>query len=297
MRTVVLFLSFLVLSGCSLNSLYVPGEINKVTVVEYTPYMKHHRAYFTRTALETIKEDQKYLYFYHEKEKDLGLLLHRNNQYILYNLSKPEQPELVLHAGPKTTYSHVVRSFKRKGFTPIASLDTVGYIVSIAPRRYKGIKTLLVDIQNYSHLQDLYRQAIKTYNANGVKNIQTKLPKHFVYDYYRRYEKRAHTRSQSAQLQIIAQKLQIKTQEEIYTYYLKDASLDALSAYLAQKDTRASLSYHQYTMLKRRKTSLQEEKLFNEGSLEDLIDAYKRNKNPKYKKRILSLIKDKQENK
>ena len=296
MRTVVLFLSFLVLSGCSLNNLYVPGEINKVTVVEYTPYMKHHRAYFTRTALETITEDQKYLYFYHEKEKDLGLLLHRKNQYILYNLSKPEQPELVLDAGPKTTHRHVLKSFKRKGFTPIASLDTVGYIVSVVPRRYKGIKTFLVDIQDYSHLQDLYRQAIKTYNANRVKNIQTKLPKHFVYEYYKRYENRAKTRTQLDQLQIIAQKLQIKTQEEIYTYYLNDASLNALSAYLAQKDTRASLSYHEYTMLKRRKKSLQEEKLFNEGSLEDLIAAYKINKNPKYKKRILSLMKEQQKN-
>jgi hypothetical protein len=296
MRIVVLFLFSLLLSGCSLSGLYVPGEINKVTVVEYTPYMKHHRAYFTRTNLKTIKEDQKYLYFYHEKEKDLGLLLHRNNQYILYNLSKPEQPELVLHAGPKTTYSRVLKSFKRKGFTPITSLDTVGVIVSVVPRRYKGIKTFLVDIQDYSHLQELYRQAIKTYNANRVKNIQTKLPKHFVYEYYRRYEKRAKTRTQLDQLQIIAQKLQIKTQEEIYSYYLNEASLDALSAYLAQKDTRASLSYHEYTMLKRRKKSLQEEKLFNEGSLEDLIAAYKINKNPKYKKRILSLMKDQQEN-
>jgi hypothetical protein len=296
MRTVVLFLFSLLLSGCSLSSLYVPGEINKVTVVEYTPYMKHYRAYFTRTELKTIKEDQKYLYLYHEKKKELGLLLHRKNQYILYNLSKPEQPELVLHAGQETTYSHVVKSFKRKGFTPIASLDTVGYIVSVAPRRYKGVKTLLVEIQNYSQLQELYKQAIRTYNANMIKNIQTKLPKHFVYDYYKRYEKRAKTSTQLAQLQIIAQKLQIKTQEEIYTYYLDEASLDALSAYLAQKDTRASLSYHQYTMLKRRKRSLQEEKLFNEGSLEDLIAAYKINKNPKYKKRILSLMKDQQEN-
>ncbi|GIU01059.1 hypothetical protein TSL6_15650 [Sulfurovum sp. TSL6] len=296
MRTVVLFLFFLILSGCSLNTLFVPGEINKVTVVKCSSYMKHHRAYFTRTELEMIKEDQKYLYLYHEKEKDLGLLLHRKNQYILYNLSKPKQPELILHAGPKTTYSYVVRSFKRKGFTPITSLDTVGAIVSIAPRRYKGVKTLLVEFQDYSPLQELYRQAIRTYNANRVKNIQTKLPKHFVYDYYRRYENRAKTQTQLDQLQIIAQKLQIKTQEEIYTYYLNEASLDALSAYIVQKDTRASLTYRQYKMLKRRKKSLQEEKLFNEGSLEDLIAAYKINKNPKYKKRIMSLMKDQQEN-
>jgi len=296
MRTVVLFFFFLLLSGCSLESLYVPGEINKVTVVEYTPYMKHHRAYFTRTELEPIKEDQKYLYFYHKKKKDLGLLLHRKNDYILYNLSKPEHPALTLHAGPKTTYSYIVKSFKRRGFAPLDSLTSVGFIAFVAPRRYKGVKTLLVDVQDYSLLQELYKKAIRTYNAIGIKNIQTKLPKQLIYEYYRRYEKRARTQRQLAQLQIIAQKLQIKTQEEIYTYYLKDADLDALSEYLSQKETRASLSTRQYRLLKRRKKFLQEEKLFNEGSLEELITAYKKNKDPKYKARIMVLIKEKQEN-
>ncbi len=50
-------------------------------------------------------------------------------------------------------------------------------------------------------------------------------------------------------------------------------------------------------MLKRRETSLTEEKLFNQGSLEELIAAYKVNKNPKYKKRIMKLMKETQKNK
>jgi len=297
MHIVVLFLFFLVLSGCSLNNLFVAGEINKVTVVQHAPYMKHYRAYFTRTELQVIKDNEKYLYLYNVKEKDLGILFHRKNKYILYSLSKPEQQALFIQASPKTKYTHALKSFKRKGFNPITSLDTVGYLVSVAPRRYKGIKTLLVEIQDYSHLQDLYKQAIKTYDANKIKNIKTKLPKQLVYDDYKRYEKRTKSQAQRAQLQIIAQKLQIKTQEETYTYYLNDAFLDELSAYISQKAAKNSLSYQQYTMLKRRKTFLQEEKLFNEGSLEDLITAYKVNKNPKYKKRIMSLMKDTQENK
>ncbi len=297
MRIVVLFLFFLLLSGCSLKNLFVAGEINKVTVVQHAPYMKHYRAYFARTELQIVKDDKKYLYLYNAKKNDLGILLHRKNQYILYSLSKPEQQALAIHASPKTTYKHVLKSFKRKGFELITSVDTVGYLVSVAPRRYKGVKTLLVEIQDYSHLQDLYKQAIKTYNADKIKNIKTKLPKQLVYDYYTRYEKRAKTPSQLAQLHIIAQKLQIKTQEETYTYYLHDAPLDELSTYISQRATRNSLSYRQYTMLKGRKTFLQEEKLFNEGSLEDLINAYKVNKNPKYKKRIMSLMKEQQENK
>ena len=302
MRTVVFFLLFLLLNSCSLKNLFVAGEINKVTVVHYAPYMKHHRAYFARTELQTIKDDQKYLYLYNEKENDLGILFHRKNQYILYSLSKPEKQALAMSTKPKTTYKHVLKSFKRKGFTPIISVDTVGYIVSVAPRRYKGVKTFLVESQDYSHLQNLYKQAIKTYNADKIKNIKTKLPKQLVLDDYKRYEKWAKTQAQREQLQIIAQKLQIKTKEEKHTqnkpyiYYLNDASFEELSAYISEDETRDSLSYQEYTMLKGRKTYLQEEKLLNEGSLEDLIAAYKTNKNPAYKKRIMSLMKDTQEN-
>lgn len=310
MPTVVLFLFFFLLSGCALKNPSVSEEIDKVTVVHYTPYTKHHRAYFARTELKIIKDGKKYLYLYHAKEKELGILLHRKNQYMLYNLSKPRHRVLTINVSPKTKYTHVLQSFKRKGFSTITSLDTVGYTASVSPRRYKGVKTLLVEIQEYSRLQNLYRQAIKTYNANKIKDIKTKLPKQFVYDYYKRYESRAKTKAQLAQLQIIAQKLQIKTQkeekenvqsepmdQESHTYYLKDASLNELSAYMSQRATRDALSYDQYIILKERKALLEEEKLLHEYSLEDLIAAYKVNKNPKYKKRIMTLIKDTQESK
>jgi hypothetical protein len=302
MRTVVMFFFFLLLSGCSLNNLYVAGELNKVTVVQYSSYMKHYRAYFTRTDLQTIKDDQKYLYLYNAKEHNLGILLHRKNQYILYSLSNPEQQALAIKTSPKTTYKHVLKSFKRKGFELITSVDTVGYIVSVAPRRYKGVKTLLVESQDYSHLQKLYQHAIKTYNADKIINIKTKLPKHLVYADYTRYAKRAKTHTQWVQLQIIAQKLQMTTEEKstqykLYIYYLNDASFEELSTYISHKDTKESLSYKQYTMLKGRKAYLEKEKLLNKGSLEDLIAAYKINKNPKYKNRIMSIMKEQQEDK
>ncbi len=328
MRMMMLFLFFLLLNACSLNNPSLSGEINKVTVVQYTPYMKQHRAYFTRSELQTIKNNKKYLYLYNAKENDLGILLHRKNQYILYSLSKPEQRALAMTENGKTTVTHVLKSFKGKGYKTIASLDSIGYMASVSLRRYKGVKTLLVEIEEYSRLQNLYKQAIKTYSADKIKNIKAKLPKELVYDYYKRYEKHAKTQAQLEQLQIIAQKLQIKTktipskvaetrkgkkestqnesrQEETfiphttkkpYTYYLKEASLDELLTYISQSATRNTLSNRQYTMLKRREKSLTEEELFNEGSLEELIAAYKVNKNPKYKKRIMTLMKDTQEN-
>lgn len=300
MHKVVLFLFFLFLNSCAFNNLNVTDEVDKVTIVKYTPYMKHHRAYFTRTNLKVIEDDKKYLYLYNAKENELGILLHRGNQYMLYSLSRPEHPVLTLNVSPKTKFTYALKRFKRKGFDTIASLAEVGYTASVLPRRYKGVKTLLVEVQKYSRLQDLYRQAIQTYNADKIKNIKTTLPKPLIYNYYTRYENLATTQAQMEQLQIIAKKLNLKTtalQKHVpYDYYLKDASLEELSAYLSQRATKDSLSYQQYKMLKRRKIVLKKEKLFNEGSLEDLITAYKINKNPKYKERIMTLMKEAQEN-
>ncbi|HFU77511.1 MAG TPA: hypothetical protein ENK90_00950 [Epsilonproteobacteria bacterium] len=358
MQKLILLLFFFLLNGCTFNNLFIGGEIDKVTVVKYTPYMKHHRAYFSRTQLKTMRDGKKYLFLYNAKNNDVGVLLHRKSQYVLYNMSNPDQQPMAVNANKKTKYWHALKSFKHKGFKRIKSLASVGYTASVSHKRYKGRKTLLIETKEYSRLLKLYKKAIKTYNASRIKNIKTKLPKSLIYSYYKQYEKRANSRKQRMQLKIIANKLQIKapyiiekkpkqtkvttkqpashkkkpakekiitgtsmtkkeepviqkeepetplvkkvslptpSSDKPYTYYLHQASLDELSTYIANKATKNSLSYNQYTMLRHRKSSLQEEKLFKEGSLEELIAAYKVNKNPKYKKRIMSLMKAKQE--
>jgi hypothetical protein len=257
----------------------------------------------------------------------------------------------------KTKYWQVLKGFKSKGFKIIKSLASVGYTASVSRKRYKGVKTLLIETQEYSRLQTLYKKAIKTYNANKIKNIKTRLPKSLISSYYTQYKKRAKTRAQLVQLRTIAKKLKLQApkipgkpvkkqkttpskqkvqiarkdkpitqvEEKIevpntpiivqeapvikpivkkisppkpsakpYTYYLKHASLSELSTYISNKATKNSLSYNQYNMLSRRKVVLQEERLFKHGSLEELIAAYKVNKNPKYKQRIMTLMKDKQ---
>ena len=361
MRKMILLLFFLLLNGCSFNNLFIGGEIDKVTVVKYTPYMKHHRAYFSRAQLKTIRGSKKYLYLYNAKTNDIAVLLHRKNQYVLYNMSKPKQQPYAINVTSKTKYWQVLKGFKRKGFKIIKSLASVGYTASVSRKRYKGIKTLLIETQEYSRLQTLYKKAIKTYNASKIKNIKTRLPKSLISSYYAQYKKRAKTRTQLLQLSTIAKKLKLQApkvpgkpakkqkttpskqklrkdkpiiqveeksegvEEKIevpstpivvqeapvikpivkkisppkpsgkpYTYYLKHASLSELSTYISNKATKNSLSYNQYNMLSRRKVVLQEERLFKHGSLEELIAAYKVNKNPKYKQRIMRLMKDKQ---
>ena len=334
MQKVLLLLFFFLLNGCTLNRLFLADEVDKVYVVKHDPYVKRHRAYFTRTNLKPMQDGKKYLYLYHPKEEDLAILLHRKGQYRLYSLSYPDKKEIIFNASHKIKYNTVLRSLKRKGYQ-LTSPVKVGYTSNVAQRRYKGIKTLLVEVEDYSRLQDMYKKAIKMYDAKNIKPIKTKLPKAFISSYYEYYHKRAKTQKQLDELQIIATKLQLdsvkavaqttkkdsgrileevkveekKIPEEVkvvkviekpkkatkpYRYYLEKASYDELNTYLSRAETREQLTYNQYNRLKERR---KEEKLLQDGSLEEVIAAYKKNNDPRYKIRSLELMKKAQENK
>jgi len=353
------------LSGCSINQLFLADEIDKVNVVKYTPYIKHHRAYFVREHLKPVYKKQKYLFLYHAKKKDLGLVLHRKDGYYLYHFTKPDASPLKLKKRRRITQHQMLRSFSKAGYK-IANLTREGYSAKVGLRRYKGIKTLMVETKNYQKLKKLYEKAIRSYNASRVMRIHTPLPKKFIYPYFLYYYKRAKNMQQQKQLQAIASKLHItipkrylrkksiktiapkrtkpvlklktpaktpiqkpaakvekatsvpvphnpvvedtvQEEEEVdltpvqeppvkpYNYYLHFASLYELSNYLDDPQSRYSLSHEQYRILKRRLTHLQEENILREGSLESLIAAYKQNKNPRFKQRILELMKKKQE--
>ncbi len=79
-----------------------------------------------------------------------------------------------------------------------------------------------------------------------------------------------------------------------YSYYLKSASYDELNTYLSQSGPREHLTYNQYHILKEK---LKEEKILYDGSLEEVIAAYSKNKDPRYKARSLQLMKKAQESK
>ena len=294
MQKILLLLLFFLLNGCSLNSLLALGEVDKVQVVKYTPYLKHHRAYFTRTHLKPMKNGKKYLYLYNSKQKDLAILFHRKNQYILYSLSKPNKKLFTFIEDRNTRYYHVLKSLKRKGYR-LASPHKVGYTSRVGLRRYKGIKTLLVEAKDYTRLKEIYEKAIRTYDAKAVKPIQTILPKPLIYAYYERYRKRAKSKKQLEQLQIIASKLQLNSAITISSDP-QEKTEDEVQKEL-ERERKQELEREREEEHKKRRTVLKEERLLREGSLEELITAYKTNKDPRYKKRILILMKEVQENK
>jgi len=322
MKKALLFSFFLLLNGCSFESILALGEIDKVEVVKKNASVSHYRAYFARTQLKPIIKNKKYLYFYNKKTKDLAILLHRYNAYYLYSLYHPEQRTLVLRANTKKPYASVKKILKQKGYKHTKPSHVVA-TSKVALRRYKGIKTLLVEVKDYSRLLAKYKYAIRNYDASKVKNIKTVLPSSFIVNYYKNYEKRASNKKQRTQLKYIADKLRLNTTEpkrkisnekevqealakEVpeetknprdyisttsFDYYDKEASYDELHTYLSQKNVKDTLSFSQYKQLQERHKILKEEKMLKEGSLEELIALYKTNKNPKYKKRILQEMK------
>ena len=331
MQKILLLLFFFLLNSCTLNSPFLVGEVDKVYVVKHDSYVKHHRAYFTRENIKPIQNGRKYLYLYHAKGKDLAILLHRKNKYQLYSLTYPDKKVLIFKTH-KAKDRTILKNLRRKGYHPV-SPATIGYTSRVSMQRYKGLKTLLVEVDDYSRLQNMYKKAIRTYNAQNIKHIKTKLPKELISSYYKQYHKRAKTQKQLEQLQIIAEKLELNsagavvqttkedskqiveeekvTEEKVpkevkvikaikkprevtkpYSYYLESASYNELNTYLSTSESREDLTYNQYNTLKER---LKEERLLVDGSLEEVIAAYKKNKDPRFKTRSLELMKKVQE--
>lgn len=334
LKKVLLFSLFLLMNGCSFNSPSVLGEVDKVQVVSQNASVSHYRAYFVRTQLKPLRDGQKYLYFYNTKKKDLAILLHKKDKYILYSLFRPEASKITIRAHKKTRFTAIEKVLQKQGYH-LSIPEDAGATSFVALRRYKGIKTLLVEVKNYSALQTKYQKAIKSYHAASIQHIKTKLPHSLISGYYDRYYKKAKSDEARAQLRIIAEKLQLDNPEEIrskkevnaalaqeipeeseieepeaedaveksetkdlkvsalpFSYYAKKASYDELDSYLAESTTKENLSFNQFRQLEQRHAALKEEKILQQGSLEELISAYKVTKKPSYKKRILEQMKE-----
>jgi hypothetical protein len=316
MQKKFIFLLLFLFSGCSIDNFIVFGEINKVNIVQQSKYMKHYRAYFHRTHLHSITHGKKYLYFYNKRSKDFAILLHPKNKYILYSFSHPGS-NIKIRSDRKHGYRNMIKVLRHKGYRR-TSPHRVGYTTKVSLRRYKKIKTLLIEVKNYQYLQNLYKKAIKTYNAKKIKNIKTKLPKVLIESYYKTYKAKASTEKQFNQLNIIAEKLHLNksvpstqethqkeetqiqtstsikenTAEQLYTYYLKKASYYELNNYLSTSEAKSTLTYSQHHTLQKRLNNLEEKQLLQNGTLEELIAAYKKNKNSKYKTKILTQMKE-----
>lgn len=198
------------LNSCSFESLIALDNVDKVKVSKQSTYYTAYRAYFTRTWLQPIKNKQKYLYYYNKKKKDLAILLHSYNHYTLYSLYHPNKSYVILKSRKHMRYKYIKKLLKKRGYF-LTSPYSVGATSRIGLRKYKGIKTLFVEIKDYSLLQKKYKQAIRTYNSRSIIHIKTRLPNILIKRYFKLYQKKASAKNKIKQLEIIARKLHLNT--------------------------------------------------------------------------------------
>lgn len=227
-------------------------------------------------------------------------MLKHKHYYSLHNFSNPNRATVKF----KTSSRKLLRLLAKKGYR-IADPNALGFTTRTGFRRFKGVKALMVEIKDYRKLKDLYKKAIRQYDAKSVLSVRTTLPKHLIkYDFMSRYQ---HTNDpkQRAELQKIATKLHIHLSsqkkkpiqytgefvKDSYSYYLHSASEKELLRYLNSAKSQKNLSFSQYDTLKTRLEQLKQKRLLKDGSPEELIEIYIRDKNPKYKKRIIELLK------
>jgi len=342
----LLFTITLMLSGCSMDTLMALTEVNKTKVVKKSTYVKHYKAYFTRNNLLPVENKKTYLYFYNKKEKDLSLLMHRSDRYILHSLYHPEKSAFTLGSHSYTKLKTIEERLLSLGYRRI-SLNKIGATSKASETTYKEIKTLLVEVKDYSQLQKVYKRAISNYDTRKVRKIKTILPKVLISHYYKTYLKKAKKQKQIDSIKYIGDKLRLDTSSlparsissnekppvkkkkkkkkvkavekkheeknlevEIikvdrvikkkapapkpYTYYLNSASSGELKNYLNQSESKR-LTAGERNMLKAKLVKFKDDKILKNGSLEDIISAYKTNNDPRFKNKIIILMKEAQE--
>jgi hypothetical protein len=301
----VLLITLFLFNGCALNQLFLSDEIDRVNIVKYTSYTKEHRAYFTRSGLKPVWQGKKYLFVYHQKREDLAILLRKADTYKLYSFTKPGSSIRTFTLSSGNHRRSLLRTLKKLGYLPCKNPTKKGFVIHTGLRRYKKVKTLMIDVKDYRRLKRRYEEAIRTYDASMISAIDTHLPKAMIEPYFSNSLKHAQAPEQKKQLKKISEKLGITAVKDhnetmqikpLFPYYLHHASIEKLENYLNDPETKTTLSYGQYTLLTHRLSSLKKQRLLEEGSLETLIAAYKKNKDPEFKKHILTRIKQLQKN-
>jgi len=142
----------------------------------------------------------------------------------------------------------------------------------------------LEDISPSKFFDNARPKQSKTSSGPSRKHIQaSRRPKHLAPS----QTKRKHTRKPHRHLSV--DKL-----PHSYLYYLHSATLPELRHYLDSGRAAEDLPLDQYTLLRERRKGMEEDALIQYGTLKELIAAYDKDKNPRLKRRILMLMKEKE---
>ena len=223
--------------------------------------MKEHRAYFTRDGLLPLSHKKKYLFLFHPKHHHLYVLFKKRDYYLLYNLSVPKREPQKLKA---SSTRNILRLLRKYGYRYPNDLKKLGFVVHTGLRRYKGVKTIMIDVKYYRS-KTLKQPKVLQENTDSTVLETTQKPEEH---------------------ELI---------QPLFPYYLQQASLSELEHYLSTDRSR-ELTPGERSLLEHRLEKMKKNKLLKEASLETLIEEYKKNQDPEFKKHILSRIKELREN-
>ena len=134
---------------------------------------------------------------------------------------------------------------------------------------------------------------LSIFMASGcsLKNVS---PTHLFDNFFPKRTK-SHLHPSQKKVQALRRKqntyAKIHTFPKTYLYYLRSASLPELRRYLDSGKAAEDLSLREYTLLRARRKGMEEDALIRYGSLKELIAAYDKTRNPRFKARILELMK------
>jgi len=300
-RYLGIVLMALVIEGCQTPPLWTSSELNTFQVVSYGYDVRHYRAYFTRADLSLLPNKKRTMFFEHTKHHTLAVLLRRRNRYELYDMSDPSHPKIRFETPKPLSLSALYRRLRRYGYRP-ANLQKLGIQVAIAPRRYRGVKTWMIEIEDFSRLKKRYLKAIKLGQSALVRRLKP-IPAVLIAPELRAAFIAARTPKKRKALIRIARRLRINLPETShpaqtsqsssphrFEYYLKRASESELRKILNTSTEKTKINSVQRRALRQRLHQLERDRLLKKGSLDELIDAYRREKDPLLKRRIMELL-------
>jgi hypothetical protein len=293
-------------SGCgNLSNFFSHREVNKVHVISYGKEVKRYRGYFTRTELYRFPSGKRTLFLYHPKRKEIALLLHRKDGFYLHPF---RADKTVAHRyAPKTRASvrKALRHFAKMGYRPLSDPKKEGFIVKTGLRRYKGHKTVMVEVEDYSVLKKHYIEALRHPKSSKLRKLPS-IPASLIKQEIKRAYKNAKPEEKDA-IADLARRLGIvlpgqkehptekkpnagTNNGKSFDYYLQNASEKELRAYLRRSKEEGTLDEVSYRTLEQRLHQLEYKNLLKYGTIDELIEAYRTHKDPRIKKRIMQLL-------
>ena len=303
-RLIGLTMLVFLLGGCQIPDFTAAFKLNTFHIVSYGNDVRHYRAYFLRKNLTFLPNGRRTLLAVHTKTQSPAIVIRRKGYDEVYDMATYRHIAFREKASKHRTLRTLQRFLARRGYR-IVNTRNFGVHLTTGPRKYRGYKTWLIDLKDYSRLKRRYLQALR-HNPCRLKQLKP-IPADLIKKELRLAVSKRLNVSDRTCLYESAKRLHISLpspqkkptpdrQNPSFSYYISHASEKELRTLLHTKTYKTRFSTFQQRALRQRLRQLEHDRLLKHGSLEELFAAYKHNKDPRIKQRIMQLLEQRQSN-